>query len=154
MLFLPTVLAPAAPAFAGEIIADKDLAVCRTEGGHGIAARCRARRRSLCANFQPSQPEEEAMVTAIVLLTIARGRVAEVAEQLAGLEEISEVYSVAGRYDLVAMVRVKSNEALADVVTTKLQRVEGIETTETLIAFRAYSRMDLEGVFSLGFEKR
>jgi DNA-binding Lrp family transcriptional regulator len=94
------------------------------------------------------------MVTTIVLLTIARGRVAEVAEQLAGLEEISEVYSVAGRYDLVAMVRVKSNEALADVVTTKLQRVEGIETTETLIAFRAYSRMDLEGVFSLGFEKR
>jgi DNA-binding Lrp family transcriptional regulator len=94
------------------------------------------------------------MVTAIVLLTIARGRVVEVAEQLAGLEEISEVYSVAGRYDLVAMVRVKSNEALADVVTTKLQRVEGIETTETLIAFRAYSRMDLEGVFSLGFEKR
>jgi DNA-binding Lrp family transcriptional regulator len=94
------------------------------------------------------------MVTAIVLLTIARGRVAEVAEQLAGLEEISEVYSVAGRYDLVAMVRVKSNEALADVVTKKLQRVDGIETTETLIAFRAYSRMDLEGVFSLGFDKR
>ena len=94
------------------------------------------------------------MVTAIVLLTIARGRVAEVAEQLAGLEEISEVYSVAGRYDLVAMVRVKSNEALADVVTKKLQRVDGIETTETLSAFRAYSRMDLEGVFSLGFDKR
>jgi DNA-binding Lrp family transcriptional regulator len=93
------------------------------------------------------------MVTAIVLLTIARGRVAEVAEHLAGLEEISEVYSVAGRYDLVAMVRVKSNEALADVVTKKLQRVDGIETTETLIAFRAYSRVDLEGVFSLGFEK-
>jgi DNA-binding Lrp family transcriptional regulator len=93
------------------------------------------------------------MVTAIVLLTIARGRVAEVAEHLAGLDEISEVYSVAGRYDLVAMVRVKSNEALADVVTMKLQRVEGIETTETLIAFRAYSRVDLEGVFSLGFEK-
>ena len=94
------------------------------------------------------------MVTAIVLLTIARGRVAEVAEHLAALEEISEVYSVAGRYDLVAMVRVKTNEALADVVTKKLQRVDGIETTETLIAFRAYSRMDLEGVFSLGFEKR
>ena len=93
------------------------------------------------------------MVTAIVLLNIARGRVAEVAEHLAGLEEISEVYSVAGRYDLAAMVRVKSNEALADVVTTKLQRVDGIETTETLIAFRAYSRVDLEGVFSLGFEK-
>ena len=93
------------------------------------------------------------MVTAIVLLTIARGRVSEVAEHLAGLDEISEVYSVAGRYDLVAMVRVKSNEALADVVTKKLQRIDGIETTETLIAFRAYSRIDLEGVFSLGFQK-
>lgn len=93
------------------------------------------------------------MVTAIVLLTVARGRASEIAEKLAGLEEITEVYSVAGRYDLVAMVRVKGNEDLADVVTKKLQRVEGIESTETLIAFRAYSRMDLEGVFSLGFAK-
>ena len=93
------------------------------------------------------------MVTAIVLLTVARGRVAEVAEHLAALPEISEVYSVAGRYDLVAMARVRTNEELADVVTKKLQRVDGIQTTETLIAFRAYSRLDLEGVFSLGFEK-
>jgi DNA-binding Lrp family transcriptional regulator len=93
------------------------------------------------------------MVTAIVLLTVARGRASEIAEKLAGLEEITEVYSVAGRYDLAAMVRVKDNEDLADVVTKKLQRVDGIQTTETLIAFRAYSRMDLEGVFSLGFAK-
>jgi DNA-binding Lrp family transcriptional regulator len=93
------------------------------------------------------------MVTAIVLLTVARGRVAEIAEHLAGLEEITEVYSVAGRYDLVAMVRVKNNEDLADVVTKKLQRVDGIQTTETLIAFRAYSRVDLEGVFSIGFPR-
>jgi DNA-binding Lrp family transcriptional regulator len=94
------------------------------------------------------------MVTAIVLLTVSRGRVSEVAEQLAAQEGISEVYSVAGRFDLVAMVRVKANEDLADVVTKRLQRVDGIQTTETLIAFRAYSRVDLEGVFSLGFERK
>jgi DNA-binding Lrp family transcriptional regulator len=94
------------------------------------------------------------MVTAIVLLTVARGRVSEVAEQLAAQEGISEVYSVAGRFDLVAMVRVKANEDLADVVTKKLQRVEGIQSTETLIAFRAYSKLDLDGVFSLGFERK
>jgi len=91
------------------------------------------------------------MVNAIVLLTVERGRVGEVAEQLAGLSGVSEVYSVAGSVDLVAMVRVKSNDELADVVTNEMQRIEGIESTETLIAFRAYSRVDLEGVFSLGF---
>jgi DNA-binding Lrp family transcriptional regulator len=93
------------------------------------------------------------MVTAIVLLTVARGRVGEVAEQLAAQEGITEVYSVAGRFDLVAMVRVKANEQLADVVTNRLQRIDGIQSTETLIAFRAYSKLDLEGVFSLGFER-
>ena len=81
------------------------------------------------------------MVTAIVLLNIARGRVAEVAEHLAGLEEISEVYSVAGRYDLVAMVRVKSNEALADVVTKKLQRVDGMADPDAVTK-------DIAGVLS------
>ena len=91
------------------------------------------------------------MVNAIVLLTVERGRIGEVAEQLAGLPGVSEVYSVAGSVDLVAIVRVKSNDELADVVTNQMQRIEGIESTETLIAFRAYSRVDLEGVFSLGF---
>jgi DNA-binding Lrp family transcriptional regulator len=92
------------------------------------------------------------MVTAIVLLNCARARVAEVADKLASMEGISEVYSVAGRFDLVAMVRVKTNEALADIVTTGMQKIEGIESTETLIAFRAYSRLDLEGVFSIGLK--
>ncbi|PWT74044.1 MAG: AsnC family transcriptional regulator [Proteobacteria bacterium] len=90
------------------------------------------------------------MVTAIVLLSCARARVAEVADKLASMEGITEVYSVAGRFDLVAMVRVKNNEDLADIVTTRMQKIDGIESTETLIAFRAYSRVDLEGVFSLG----
>ncbi len=90
------------------------------------------------------------MVNAIVLLNIARARVGEVAEKLAAIEGISEVYSVAGRFDLVAVVRVKSNEALADIVTNKMQKLEAIEATETLIAFRAYSQHDLEGIFSIG----
>ena len=92
------------------------------------------------------------MVTAIVLLNVARARVVEVAEQLAAMEGISEVYSVAGRFDLVAIARVKTNEELADIVTTRMHRVDGIESTETLIAFRAYSRLDLEGVFSIGLK--
>ena len=90
------------------------------------------------------------MVTAIVLLNVARARVGEVADKLAATEGITEVYSVAGRYDLVAMVRVRTNEELADVVTNRMQRIEGIESTETLISFRAYSKVDLEGVFSIG----
>jgi DNA-binding Lrp family transcriptional regulator len=92
------------------------------------------------------------MVTAIVLLSVARARVGEVADKLAATEGITEVYSVAGRYDLVAMVRVRTNEELADVVTNRMQRIDGIESTETLIAFRAFSRVDLEGVFSLGMK--
>jgi hypothetical protein len=92
------------------------------------------------------------MVTAIVLLSVARARVGEVADKLASTEGISEVYSVAGRFDLVAMVRVRTNEDLADIVTNRMQRIEGIESTETLIAFRAYSRVDLEGVFSIGMK--
>jgi DNA-binding Lrp family transcriptional regulator len=92
------------------------------------------------------------MVTAIVLLNVARSRVGEVADKLAATEGITEVYSVAGRYDLVAMVRVRTNEELADVVTNRMQRIEGIESTETLISFRAYSKVDLEGVFSIGMK--
>jgi DNA-binding Lrp family transcriptional regulator len=90
------------------------------------------------------------MVTAIVLLSVARARVGEVADKLASTEGIAEVYSVAGRYDLVAMVRVRTNDELAEVVTNRMQKIDGIERTETLIAFRAFSRVDLEGVFSLG----
>ena len=90
------------------------------------------------------------MVTAIVLLNAARGRVKGVAETLAGIEGISEVYSVGGRYDLVVIIRVATNEALADLVTERLQGLDGIEETETLIAFRAQSRHDLESMFSIG----
>ena len=74
----------------------------------------------------------------------------EVGEALAEMEGVSEVYTVAGRYDLVAMVRVSRNEDLADLVTRRVSDLEGIRSTETLMAFRAYSRHDLESLFSLG----
>jgi DNA-binding Lrp family transcriptional regulator len=92
------------------------------------------------------------MVTSIVLLKVERGKVNGVAEKLAEMSGISEVYSVGGRFDLVAIIRVKSNEDLADMVTKQMATLEGIEGTETLIAFRAFSRHDLEAMFSVGFE--
>ena len=90
------------------------------------------------------------MVTAIILMNVKRNRIKEVAEELAGIEGISEVYSVGGRYDLVAVIRVSQNEELAELVTETIRGYEDITSTETLIAFRAYSRHDLEQMFSIG----
>jgi DNA-binding Lrp family transcriptional regulator len=90
------------------------------------------------------------MVTAIILMRCARQSIVEIAEKLADIESIAEVYSVAGKYDLVAMVRVAHNDDLADLVTRRMRDVTGIEETETLIAFRAYSKHDLESLFSVG----
>ena len=92
------------------------------------------------------------MMTAIVLLNTQRDKVNTVAERIAELDGVTEVYSVAGRYDLAAIVRVKDDERLADVVTRDIRKIEGIEKSETLIAFRVYSRHDLERMFSIGFE--
>lgn len=90
------------------------------------------------------------MVTAIVLMNIKRGRVNVIAEQLAEAEGIAEVYSVGGRFDLVAIIRVASNEAMAHLVTDHLANLDGIEKTETLLAFQSFSRHDLESMFSIG----
>ena len=92
------------------------------------------------------------MVSAIVLLKVKRTKINEVATHLAELEGVSEVFSVGGRYDLVAIIRVANNEALAGLVTEKMHLVKGILDTETLIAFRAYSEHDLESMFSIGLE--
>ena len=92
------------------------------------------------------------MVTAIVLLDTKRGKVNEVADALAALDGITEVHSVAGRVDLVAMLRVAENEALADLVTNEIRQVEGITDTETLIGFRAHSSHDLENMFGVGMD--
>jgi DNA-binding Lrp family transcriptional regulator len=90
------------------------------------------------------------MVTALVLLTVARNKVNTVAETLADMEGITEVYSVAGRYDLSVIIRVKDNEQLAELVTNHMLKVEGILSSETLVAFRVHSRHDLESMFSIG----
>jgi len=92
------------------------------------------------------------MVTAMVLMKVERDRVNEVAEELAGIKGVSEVYSVAGRYDLVAIIRVDNNEKMADLVTGRMLKVEGIIDSETLISFRVFSQHDLEGMFSIGLE--
>ena len=90
------------------------------------------------------------MVTAIVLLQVERESINAVAEALSAIDGVAEVYSVSGPHDLVAMLRVKDNDDLADLVTNKMLKVKGIIRTETLIAFRAYSRHDLDAMFSLG----
>ena len=92
------------------------------------------------------------MVTAIVLVTCEVDQTPETAQALADLDGISEVYSVAGDWDLVAVVRVGGHDDLASVVTEPIRKVAGVATTRTLIAFRTYSRHDLDRMFSLGFE--
>lgn len=94
------------------------------------------------------------MVTAIVLMKVERDKIKETAEALVDfVPEIKEVYSVAGEWDLVAIVRVREHEALADVVTDKMRTVSGITKTETLIAFRSYSSKDLERMWEIGLEQ-
>lgn len=93
------------------------------------------------------------MVTAITFLNVERGKINEVAENLVELAGVSEVYSVGGRYDLIAIIRVKHNDDLADVVTEHIRKIEGIQKTETMLAFRAFSRHALEEMFSIGMEE-
>ncbi len=89
------------------------------------------------------------MVTSIILLTTDRLKVNEVAEKLTQVDGISEVYSVSGNYDLVAIARVADNDALASMVTNRFVEIEGIESTDTMLAFKAYSKHDLESMFSV-----
>ena len=90
------------------------------------------------------------MTTAIVLMKVARKEINDVAEQLAEVKGISEVYSVSGKYDLVAIIRVKTNDDLSSLVTKKLSEISSILETETMLAFKAYSRHDLEAMFDIG----
>jgi DNA-binding Lrp family transcriptional regulator len=93
------------------------------------------------------------MITAFVLVQGERGTLQDLAQSLLEIPEVAEVYSVAGEYDLVAILRVKEYESMADVVPGKLQRLEGIQRTTTLMAFQCYSRHDLERLFSIGYEE-
>lgn len=92
------------------------------------------------------------MITAIVLIKTAVDRIGEVAEAAARIGGVTEVYSVTGEFDLVAMVRVREHDELADVIPGRLNKVDGVLATETHIAFRTYSQHDLEAAFALGLE--
>lgn len=90
------------------------------------------------------------MVTAIVFVNVEVSRIPEVAEELAALTGVTEVYSVTGQVDLIAMIRVSDHDQVAAIVADQLNKVPGVLSTETHIAFRAYSNHDLEAAFSLG----
>jgi DNA-binding Lrp family transcriptional regulator len=94
------------------------------------------------------------MVSALVLLTVERDKINKVAETIADIGGVSEVYSIAGRYDLAAVVRVRNNDDLAKVVTEGIRKVGGITSSETLIAFRVFSRHDLDRMFSIGMDEK
>ena len=92
------------------------------------------------------------MITAIVMIAVEADKIPEVAGAIAELDGVSEVYSVAGDVDLVAIIRVRRHAELAEVIADRLNKVSGVRETQTHIAFQAYSRHDLEATFSLGIE--
>ena len=100
-------------------------------------------------NLKRTDNGDDKMVTAIVLLTVEKDKVHSIAEKLADMKEITEVYSIAGKYDLGVIVRCKGDENLEEFITDHLLKVEGITNSETLIAFRVYSRYDLERMFDM-----
>ncbi|CCH20333.1 MULTISPECIES: Lrp/AsnC family transcriptional regulator [Micromonospora] len=90
------------------------------------------------------------MITAIVLIDCATDAIPEVAETLANVTGVSEVYSVAGHVDLIAIVRVREFDQIAQVIAGSISKVPGVLNTESHIAFRAYSQLDLEETFAIG----
>ncbi len=90
------------------------------------------------------------MITAIVFIDADVSVIPEVAQQIAAIEGVTEVYSVTGTIDLIGILRVRNHDDVADVVTGKINKVPGVQGTETHIAFRTYSAHDLEAAFSLG----
>ena len=92
-------------------------------------------------------------VHAVVLIQCEIDAIPEAAQAIAELDGVSEVYSVAGEVDLVAIVRVREHDELATVIPGGIAKVTGVERTETLISFQVYSQHDLERLFSIGFEE-
>ena len=92
------------------------------------------------------------MITAIVMVSVEADKIPEVAEAIADVDGVSEVYSVAGDVDLIAVVRVREFEQIADVIAGRISKITGVVHTDTHIAFRAYSRHDLESAFAIGAE--
>ena len=92
------------------------------------------------------------MVTAVVLIKAETDKVGELAEKIADIDGVTEVFSVAGQFDLVALVRVRENEELARVISEKMRKLPGITGSETLISFKVYSKQDLDAGFQLGLD--
>ena len=92
------------------------------------------------------------MITAIVHVSAEVSQIPEVATAIAAIDGVSEVYSVTGQIDLITLVRVRNHDDVAGVVADQLNKVPGVLSTETHIAFRAYSQHDLESAFSLGLD--
>ena len=92
------------------------------------------------------------MITTIVLIKADPKLIPQAATKLAGIDGVTEVYSVSGEWDLVAIVKVPEYEKIAQVVTEQFPAVPGIVRTQTLTAFRAYSRKDLEQAWDIGLE--
>ena len=90
------------------------------------------------------------MVHAIVLIQAQRTALPTLGGEMAGLEGVAEAYSVTGEWDFVAIVRVREHEQLAQLVAGRLSQLEGVTRTHTMVAFEAYSRHDLEALFSVG----
>jgi DNA-binding Lrp family transcriptional regulator len=93
------------------------------------------------------------VITAIILLHVDVAAIPETAQAIADVGSVSEVYSVTGDWELVAMVRVRTHEEIADVVTGEIAKIAGVTATHTMIAFRAYSSTDLERLWGVGFEE-
>jgi DNA-binding Lrp family transcriptional regulator len=112
----------------------------------------RTARAGMMGPLPPIPEETTDVITAVVMITTDSDRIPEAARTIADLEGVSEVYSVTGEVDLIAIVRVRRHEELADVIADRLSKSPGVLSTQTYIAFQTYSRHDLEEAFSLGLD--
>ena len=121
----------------------------------GCAGRCNrlAALKACRALLRRNRSGRFNVITAFVLIKTDAARIPETAEEISAIPGISEVYSVTGEWDLIAVARVAGHEDLADVIADKLSKVPAVVHTTTHIAFRAYSQHDLDAAFALGFEQ-
>ncbi|HEY2437140.1 MAG TPA: Lrp/AsnC ligand binding domain-containing protein [Solirubrobacteraceae bacterium] len=94
------------------------------------------------------------MLTAFILVKSTRDGLSRLGADLADVEGIAEVYTVTGEWDFIAIARVREHDDLAKIVTTHLTRLDGIERTQTMVAFQQFSAHDLEAMFGLGLEDK
>jgi DNA-binding Lrp family transcriptional regulator len=108
--------------------------------------------REARSNPLRTRQKESFMITAIVMINCEVGKVSSVSEALMDLDGVAEVYSISGQYDILAIIRVKEYDSLADVVSEKIARIKGIARTHTHMAFRCYSKHDMEKMWSSSLE--